>query len=141
MATQPANAGLATAPPKVLVKTYLGRQAEAAIAFKKDAAKLAEEGYFPTSQVWAAGSHGCGAFLGALLLCLLLIGIIVFIYLLIVPPPGTLTVTYELRAPASAAVEEKVCPRCAETVKGAALVCRFCGHEFPQPPTEHVWAD
>ncbi|WP_019936197.1 PH domain-containing protein [Bordetella sp. FB-8] len=24
----------------------------------------------------------------------------------------------------------KVCPRCAETVKSAALVCRFCQHEF-----------
>ena len=26
--------------------------------------------------------------------------------------------------------EEKVCPQCAETVKGAAAVCRFCGHSF-----------
>lgn len=24
----------------------------------------------------------------------------------------------------------KVCPRCAERVKAAAEVCRFCGHEF-----------
>lgn len=31
------------------------------------------------------------------------------------------------REPASAV---KVCPRCAETVKRAALVCRFCGHRF-----------
>lgn len=28
--------------------------------------------------------------------------------------------------------DEKVCPRCAETVKAAALVCRHCGHEFVQ---------
>lgn len=26
--------------------------------------------------------------------------------------------------------DEKTCPRCAETVKAAALVCRFCGHNF-----------
>jgi hypothetical protein len=26
--------------------------------------------------------------------------------------------------------EEKVCPRCAETVKAAALVCRFCNYQF-----------
>jgi hypothetical protein len=28
----------------------------------------------------------------------------------------------------------KTCPRCAETVKAAALVCRFCGHEFEASP-------
>lgn len=26
--------------------------------------------------------------------------------------------------------DEKVCPDCAETVKAAANVCRFCGHQF-----------
>jgi hypothetical protein len=31
------------------------------------------------------------------------------------------------------ASDEKVCPRCAETVKSAALVCRFCGYEFGTP--------
>ncbi|HEX5508883.1 MAG TPA: superinfection immunity protein [Pseudolabrys sp.] len=27
---------------------------------------------------------------------------------------------------------EKTCPECAETVKGAAKVCRFCGHKFEE---------
>jgi Domain of unknown function (DUF4190)/Uncharacterised protein family UPF0547 len=28
----------------------------------------------------------------------------------------------------------KVCPMCAEEVKEAAVVCRFCGHQFSGPP-------
>jgi hypothetical protein len=34
--------------------------------------------------------------------------------------------------------ESKVCPRCAETVKNAAAVCRFCGHEFGM--SQESWA-
>ncbi|WP_213340173.1 zinc ribbon domain-containing protein [Ancylobacter lacus] len=33
-----------------------------------------------------------------------------------------------------AANDTKVCPRCAETVKAAALVCRYCRHEFTAEP-------
>ena len=47
--------------------------------------------------------------------------------MLIVKPNGTLTVTYERRA---VSVEEKICPKCAERIKAAALVCHFCGYEF-----------
>src|SRR3954465_8540737 len=29
--------------------------------------------------------------------------------------------------------DEKICPRCAETVKAGAKVCRYCNYEFEQP--------
>ena len=33
-------------------------------------------------------------------------------------------------------VTEKVCPDCAETVKGEARVCRFCGYRFDGAATD-----
>jgi len=78
-----------------IIRVYRGRQqADAVAAFQADAAELAQYGYTPTSQSWAQGQWGCGAWLVALALCILLIGLLVFIYMLIVKPEGTLTVTY-----------------------------------------------
>jgi len=87
----------------VIVRTYKGSESAAAAAFQRDAQTLAAQGYFPISQNWAPGSWGCGAFLVALILCIVLIGILIFIYMLIVKPAGTLTVTYEYRTPAASA--------------------------------------
>src|ERR1700686_1342705 len=115
---------------RVVVRTYVGRtQADASNQFRRDAATLANQGYYPTSQSWAPGAYGCGSFLVALLLCVVLIGILVFVYMLIVKPEGTLSVTYERRAISTSSTNavsgaEKACPKCAEQVKAAALVCR-----------------
>ena len=112
---------------QTIVKTYKGKQQQAMETYQADAAKMARQGYAPTSQVWAPGSYGCGSFIFAALLCFIVIGFIVFIYMLIVKPAGTLTVTYTL---APKIDPEKVCPKCAENVKASATVCRFCGHIF-----------
>jgi len=33
---------------------------------------------------------------------------------------------------AEALADSKTCPKCAESIKKAARVCRFCGHPFPE---------
>ncbi len=121
---------------KVIVKTYKGKETEAMDAFRVDSNQMAALNYYPTSQSYAAGSYGCAAFIGALLLCLILVGVFVFIYMLIVKPDGVLSVTYEYRPNTSKNIElasnEKTCPMCAEKVKQEAKICRFCGHKFDE---------
>jgi hypothetical protein len=86
-----------SAGPPIIVRTYRGNQASATHQYQIDAQQMAAHGYYPTSQSWAEGQWGCGAFLIAILLFLFLIGILIFIYMILVKPDGTLTVTYSQR--------------------------------------------
>lgn len=90
--------------PPIIVSVYRGRsQEDAARLFQAHAVRLAAEGYYPIGQSWAPGSYGCGCFLMALLLAFVLVGLLIFVYMLVVKPQGTLTVTYEYRAPTAPA--------------------------------------
>ena len=100
-----ATPAMAADSPPTIVRTYRGaQQADTTAAFQADAAELAMHGYAPTTQSWAQGQWGCGAFLVALVLCVVLVGLLVFIYMLLVKPVGTLTVTYERTASKGAAL-------------------------------------
>jgi hypothetical protein len=96
------NVAVFTVTPasETVVREYRGhQQADANSKFQSDADVLARAGYVPSTQSWAAGQYGAGAFVVALLLLFVLVGILVFIYMLIVKPDGTLTVTYTRKPP------------------------------------------
>lgn len=82
-----------------LIRTYPGDKRAASLIYQQDAARLAQAGYRPTAVDWSPGQYSAVAFVVALILCVLLIGILVFIYMIIVKPAGTLTVTYTLEQP------------------------------------------
>ena len=108
-------------PPsgEVVVLSYPGRtQADAAVAFQQDAQRMASHGYVPVSQSWAEGRPGVARVVA------------IGVFSTAIRPAGYLTVTYRKQEQQPKSDVGKVCPRCAETVKSAALVCRYCGHEF-----------
>lgn len=77
------------------------------------------------------GRSGGGWFLLSLLISPLLAGVFLLVSKDLTPRP-TPVVTVAPQAEDNE--PSKRCPRCAEHIKQAALVCRFCGYEFPPSP-------
>jgi hypothetical protein len=86
---------------------------------------MSSYGYAPTAQSWGEGRPGIARVVA------------IGIFATALRPAGYLTVTYQKTTAqdqrATRAENDgqgKICPRCAETVKAAAQVCRYCGHDF-----------
>jgi hypothetical protein len=118
-----------------IVKEWKGDQMAALSLYQADADLMAAQGYFPVSQEWKPGSR---VILGVIGVILIPLGIGVFILLGLLftkNPKGCWTVKYAYREKTQSPTEvattpHKTCPRCAEEVRDAAAICRFCNHEF-----------
>ncbi len=76
--------------PPIYVRAYEGKIADAMALFQKDAAHMAQGGYYPVAQSYAQGSWGSGAYiLGLVLTFAFGIDLLILAYLIIVKPAGT----------------------------------------------------
>ena len=126
------------APPTV-ERTYTGKlEADADKAFTIEARGLAARGYVPTTQDWAPGQWGRGAWIVAALLCLVLVGFAVLAYMLLVKPEGTLTVAYERRSQDLAAPTELTPAEATSVAMAEAMPTEATAIEVVPAETETV---
>jgi len=114
-------------------KTYEGKQEVALAQYQADKDLMATQGYSPASQTWVPRKRVFLCVIGIILLPFG--GFLILLLLLFTQPKGYLNVTYVYRenteSPAyTVPALDKTCPKCAERVKDAATVCRFCNYEF-----------
>lgn len=84
--------------PVTLVRTWRGRnQADAVRAYARTAERLGQDGWEPVSQSWAPGQRGLFDYLIGIAFAFTGIGIVILVYFFLVPPSGTLVVTFHRR--------------------------------------------
>jgi hypothetical protein len=79
-----------------------------------------------------AGNKGRSA-VGWFFLCLLLTPLAILVLLAL--PTLKLPEPQPVRVVAEPEDATKTCPQCAEVIKAAAKICRFCRHEFSTNPS------
>lgn len=80
---------------EVMVRTYSGKnQQDALVLYAEDAPLQASEGWVPVSQAWANGEWPTQAYLAALFLVIVGIGIVLLIVMGMYKPTRMLVVTY-----------------------------------------------
>ena len=135
----PPRASRDAAEETVKLRIRAHSEGEARMLASDDLGRAAAAGYRQEGELWIPGRWSAGDFLLAALAALIVVGILVILAMLMIKPKGALLLTLRpgsapidlVRGGAQAAPSEiKTCPRCAEDVKAAALVCRFCGHSF-----------
>jgi hypothetical protein len=107
----------------VLTRKYVGDQLHAIEYSEVDAAFLAKEGYYPRFQTWTEGPSRWGLFTLALLSSIVFIGLLIFIYMLLTRPPGSLNTTYEYREGG----RMEACANCAGEKSFTTNTCIHCG--------------
>jgi hypothetical protein len=109
------------------IRIYKGNRPEANEQFEIDKQKASKDNYYPISERYEKVGYSSSDFITAAILCIFIVGLFIFIYMLIVKPKGQLVVVYEKGK------KTKICPLCAEEVKIQAKVCKHCGNNLETP--------
>jgi len=117
-----ALAAIPSPPGATITRRYKGKYGAASAAFQRDSARLSAQHWFVVSQGYVPGQWSRGDWITAVALAFLLIGFVVFVYMIAAKPAGEIVAIYEYRPPIPAS---GVAPPAASPVASVAAVERL----------------